>query len=125
MTTPIPTKDMQAIEAEALETNFAEKGRQGAFVLGAKYAYELGVKHGRAEIDFQEAIDKVCKELLEDIQYKEAWIANIAMAFKDEWMHDQGYDYCPDYIHEISNKAAEYFINNLTNKAKQAAKENG
>lgn len=52
------------------------------------------------------AVQILIKKLKEDEDYRQTWIANIAMAFKDCYDEDKTF-------HEIANKAADSFLNNL------------
>lgn len=55
------------------------------------------------------AMTSLKKALDDDPEYKEGWIANIAMAFKDEYSRHDKKD-----IHKISNNAAINFLKQLT-----------
>lgn len=46
---------------------------------------------------------------------RQAWEANIAMAFKDQF-HFSGHKHEPQIIHEVANKAAAAFIDQLIGK---------
>ncbi len=52
-----------------------------------------------------------------DEDYKQSWVANIAMAFQDtfrNYMGTRGRNEAIDALHAISNDAAKSFISNLT-----------
>jgi len=74
-------------------------------------------------------ISRLVEALNNDPEYRQGWIANIAMAFKDQFTYDQWDDYrdygapnktieSPESIHEKANKAAESFINMLCRENK-------
>jgi len=59
------------------------------------------------------------KELTEVLQtdkgMRQAWEANIAMAFKDQF-HFSGHKHDAKVVHEVANKAAAAFIDQLIGK---------
>lgn len=60
----------------------------------------------------KKSIKKLRKALKNDEEYRNAWIANIAMSFKDEYTREQRkkkYLNSKD-IHKIANSAADQFI---------------
>lgn len=63
---------------------------------------------------FKKAVNVVTKEIRKDESLREAYVANIAMAFKDEYarrLSEKGYAYMnKEDIHIVANDAAEYFI---------------
>lgn len=68
------------------------------------------------------AVQTLCKVLKEDEAYRESWIANIVMAFKDEMVKSSihspnpdnfSYLVTPEMLHKISNQSAINFINQL------------
>lgn len=74
----------------------------------------------------QEAVRHLVKELKNDQGYRETWLANIAMSFKDEWYRatERGED--PNdhaVIHEAANKAADNFLNLLCHDSSTPAQD--
>lgn len=70
------------------------------------------------QITVQEAMKIVCEAIRTDESYREGWLANIAMAFKDNyrWYREKkGLDTIFSSIdcHIVANKAAEDFLNIL------------
>lgn len=63
--------------------------------------------------DLVRALRILTTELQEDADYRRAWTANIAMAFKDEYnrVRQDGNDFSD--LHAVANNAAEHFINML------------
>jgi len=71
-----------------------------------------------------QAVHVLTYQLRCDDEYKQTWIANIAMAFQDAfWQYMKGKTLSIDFntdehgrerIHTISNEAAKQFISNLT-----------
>lgn len=65
------------------------------------------------------AVKSLSKALSEDEAYRESWIANIAMVFKDAMEKYKvekpikRYSVSPGVLHEVANEAAEKFINQL------------
>ena len=67
------------------------------------------------ETELEKAMKVVIKALKEDEGYKIAWVANIAMAFKDEWGREdfQQSEQQFENVHKLANTAAKNFINQL------------
>lgn len=74
-------------------------------------------------------ISRLVEALNNDLGYRQGWIANIAMSFKDQFTYNDWDDYfdrptgfkaveTPESIHEKANKAAEAFINMLCRENK-------
>jgi len=71
------------------------------------------------KITLTQAIETLYKTLQKDEGYRQAWVANIAMSFKDECQKKfertlyTEYKDTPDIIHKIANTSAQNFINLL------------
>lgn len=59
---------------------------------------------------------EILQEAIKDESYRQAWVANIAMAFKDEYARCPKEKIDSDDIHEIANKAAGNFMDLLTSQ---------
>ena len=83
---------------------------------GTKQLPEIKVEVAPS-ITTEHAVDTLKHALEFEPGYRESWIANIAMAFKDEaYRHRKktGKPYLSSAdVHEIANKAAEEFITRL------------
>lgn len=67
-----------------------------------------------ATIPIPEAVAAITEQLKSDPEYRRAWSANIAMAFKDtyqQYRHKTG-KACLSYedVHKVANAAAEHFL---------------
>lgn len=63
-----------------------------------------------------DAIEVIADQLKSDSGYRQGWLDNIAMSFKDEWsraVDDGGLPATSEQIHVIANKAADNFLNLL------------
>lgn len=69
-------------------------------------------------LSIAEAMQVICKAIREDEGYRMGWVANIAMAFKDEYGRNVTYNNDGQYqtIHAIANKAANNFLDLLTRR---------
>lgn len=67
------------------------------------------------KITTQQAVDKLCEEIKNDKDYRLAWEANIAMAFKDAF-HFSGHKHDRQIVHEVANKASAAFLDQLIGK---------
>ena len=74
-------------------------------------------------IKIEEALKVLSKELKEDPDYRNTWVANIAMAFKDEvelnGIHAPNKEnhsilMTREMLHKIANDGADKFLNILT-----------
>lgn len=78
-----------------------------------------------SKISVPEAVQCLAREVLNDEGYRIAWVANIAMAFKDEmarsyWDDAAGvYVVTQDELHKAANRAAETFVSLLFKMDKQ------
>lgn len=66
------------------------------------------------EANFSSILDNLILALKEDVDYRRAWTANIAVCFQDEFSRAKD----KTDIHGISNRAAEKFIELLTDVEK-------
>lgn len=75
------------------------------------------------EITTEQAVTKLVSELSNDPDYRMAWLANIAMAFKDQSIWDKR-TWNFEETHETANKAADYFLRLLCNDFKYEKDQN-
>ena len=66
-------------------------------------------------MNLNDAINRVCVEIINDKSYRISWEANIAMAFKDAFDF-LGYKHDNEVLHEVANKAAANFLDQLIRK---------
>lgn len=67
------------------------------------------------KVNLNDAINRVCIEIINDKSYRIGWEANIAMAFKDAFDFS-GHKHDNEVVHEIANKAAANFLDQLISK---------
>lgn len=70
------------------------------------------------QLGLRNAMAILRKHLRDDEGYRQTWVANIAMMFKDECNDFSGSVNTMDGLHYIANKAAERFIDNLLRDGK-------
>lgn len=66
-------------------------------------------------MNLNDAINRVCVEIINDKSYRIGWEANIAMAFKDAF-YFSGHKHDNEIVHEVANKAAANFLDQLISK---------
>ena len=67
------------------------------------------------KMNLNDAINRVCVEIINDKSYRIGWEANIAMAFKDAF-YFSGHKHDNEIVHEVANKAAANFLDQLISK---------
>jgi hypothetical protein len=67
------------------------------------------------KVNLNDAINRVCVEIINDKSYRIGWEANIAMAFKDAF-YFSGHKHDNEIVHEVANKAAANFLDQLISK---------
>lgn len=67
------------------------------------------------ESKLKEAVEILVEALRTDEDYRQAWKANIAMAFKDEYYREdfQQSDQETEDVHTLANTSADNFLNQL------------
>ncbi len=68
-----------------------------------------------SKITIGQATERLCEELRNDKDFRIAWEANIAMAFKDQF-HFSGHKHDPQVVHEVANKGAAAFLDQFIGK---------
>lgn len=71
----------------------------------------------RAAISIESAMNVIVGELVQNVEYREAWKSTLVLSFRDELLNsDEGKLLNPITINELAKKGADKFLNIITAK---------